>query len=142
MADRIDATEHHDGQLIIYRRLDPKTKETKPTWYYDIKFPRQKRIRHQSTKHTDFTDALMYAEQQYRNLSVRVATGIQIRAWTFERICKQAIKYYEERADAGLMDPDRYARLVRTSKNCLIPYFNESGKDFISINTLTYFTTR
>lgn len=137
MRARLQEQWHHDKQLVIYRRPDPKgAGGAKPVWYYDIKLPNQERIRQQSTKFTDYTDALLYAEQQYRNLSARAATGIKLHAWTFQRIANQAIQYYRDQLEAEMLDPLRFERFERTVKKCLNPYFGDLGKDFVSINTI------
>ncbi len=137
MRARLQEQWHHDKQLVIYRRPDPKgAGGAKPVWYYDIKLPNQERIRQQSTKFTDYTDALLYAEQQYRNLSARAATGIKLHAWTFQRIANQAIQYYRDQLEAEMLHPLRFERFERTVKKCLNPYFGDLGKDFVSINTI------
>ena len=136
MADRINATYHHDNVLILYQRANSSTGEVSPIWYYDINFPRQKRIRHISTKHKDYTDALLYAESQYRSLSARVATGVKLHAWSFERIARQSKEYYHEQYRAGYLEELRYERLVRSIDKVFNPYFKDLGKDFISINTI------
>ena len=79
-------------------------------WYYEINIPDNERIRDKSTKQREFASALMFAETQYQKLKTRAMMGISIAATTYQQVFKQALKYYQDRKKAGLLDPLRFHR--------------------------------
>jgi len=102
----------------------------------DINFPRQKRIRFRSTRCNEYHQASMYAETQYRKLAERVSAGIAIDTYSFRKVAKEAIDFYEDYVNVGRLSKGRFCHLLMVTRNLLIPYFDGLQKDFVEINTL------
>ena len=131
---RLKISSHRDGQLLIYQ-LENNGQQL-PFWYYAIKIPKQKTIKDKSTKCVEFADALMTADTQYKKLNERAMMGISIAATSYQQVFKQALKYYQDRKKAGLLDPLRFHRFEAVNSRAVIPYFEEIDRDFAEINSL------
>ena len=133
---RVELYQSDDGQLSVYKRLD-KSGKVKPTWYYDIIIPKQKRIRFKSTQFTDFGNALMYAKTQYQKMLTRVNAGISLNDIKLDSVCREAIEYYKGRVELGFYTQERLNRMVNCVNYIFIPYFTKQlGKDFHEITAL------
>ena len=128
-------TDHHDGELRLYRAVHKSGGEM-GYWYYEVNIPNNERIRDKSTKQREFASALMFAETQYQKLKTRAMMGISIAATSYRQVFKQAHKYYGERVKAGLLDPLRFHRFEAVNVRAVIPYFEEIERDFGEINSL------
>ena len=135
MAQMIQLQEAHGGELKVYKRQEAD-KTVSDFWYYSIIIPSHERIRHKSTKQREFSVALMFAETQYQKLKERAMMGISIAATTYRQVFKQALKYYQDREKAGLLDPLRFHRFEAVNSRAVIPYFEEIDRDFAEINSL------
>ena len=117
-------TDHHDGELRLYRAVHKSGGEM-GYWYYEINIPDNERIRDKSTKQREFASALMFAETQYQKLKTRAMMGISIAATSYQQVFKQALKYYQDRVKVGLLDPLRFHRFEAVNSRAVIPYFEE-----------------
>ena len=132
---RLDTTYHHNKELLLYRAQHDNGK-VMDAWYYTINIRSQKTIKDKSTKQSEFSSALMFAETQYQKLKERAMMGISISAVSYKQVWKKAHEYYEKRVAAGLLDKVRFHRFTQVNKSVVIPYFEEIGKDFAEINTI------
>ena len=125
-----------DGQLAVYQRVDAEG-NIKPTWYYDIVIPKQKRIRFKSTQFTDFGNALMYAKSEHQKMLQRVTAGIPLNAFSFDKVCKEVLEHYYEKVSVKDFPVSEYNRLRNCINHYYVPYFSEIlDKDFHAINTI------
>lgn len=125
-----------DGQLLVYQRRD-KDGVIKPTWYYDIIIPHQKRIRFKSTQLIDYGNALMYAKTQYQKTLTRINAGIPLNSIDFHIVAKEAYNHYKERYETQQFPKSSLDRLYNCINFIFIPYFCDVlNKDFYEITTL------
>jgi len=132
---RLDTTYHHNKELLLYRAQHDNGK-VMDAWYYTINIPSQKTIKDKSTKQSEFSSALMFAETQYQKLKERAMMGISISEVSYKQVWKKAHEYYEKRVAAKLLSKVRLHRFTQVNKSVVIPYFEEIGKDFAEINTI------
>lgn len=135
--DKVEVYTGKNGQLKVYRRVDKETGNVGRTWYFNIAIRGQPQIRYRSTKTDDLSSAMAIADAQFTKVALRVASGINIASLSFKKVARDAIAYYKQSHDAGVLKRERFERLRRTLENVFIPYFEEHlSKDFVEINAL------
>ncbi|MFM7654119.1 MAG: hypothetical protein ACKO56_01855, partial [Paracoccaceae bacterium] len=131
-SDKTDVHYGKDGQLKIYRRIDPETGKVGSVWYFNIAIHGQRQIRYRSTKTNDLPSAMAIADAQYAKVAMRVASGISIGSFSFRRVAQEALAHYKRLHEVGDLPSHRFERLRRTLENVYIPYFEEHlPKDFV-----------
>ena len=77
--ERFDYKHFHDEQLSLYR-VRFGNKDANKSWYYQIRIPKQKRIRDKTTNQTNFSNALLFAETQFKKVQQKLTLGLPIYA--------------------------------------------------------------
>ena len=78
-------TDHHDGELRLYRAVHKSGGEM-DYWYYEINIPNNEPIRDKTTNQREFSSALMFTETQYQKLKARAMMGMSIAATTYQQV--------------------------------------------------------
>lgn len=133
---RVNVNTSDDGQLVLFQRTDPEG-HIKPTWYYDIIIPKQKRIRFRSTGYQDYNKAFLFANTQYQKTLVRINAGIPLDAVTFRDVANEAFGHYQGKLSLGEIKQHTLDRMRNSIDFVFVPYFTDiANKDFHEITAL------
>lgn len=135
--ERFDYKHFHDEQLSLYR-VKFGNKDANKSWYYQIRIPKQKRIRDKTTNQTNFSNALLFAATQFKKVQQKLTLGLPIYAISFQQVVNEATAYYENRVKSGELAKERLNRFKRTMREIVVPFVQELDKDFTELNSIDW----